>query len=354
MKIPILKMYWDNEDTKAVQGSIQAGMNWAIGPQIEEFEKMLADYIGVRYAVAMNSGTSALHATLLAYGIGAGDEVIVPSFTFIATANAPLFVGATPVFADIDDTYGLDPKDVERKITSKMKAILPIHYGGSACSINELRQVADRHNLLLIEDACESLGATVEGKKVGSFGDCSILSFCSAKLITTGEGGAVLTNSNEIYEKLKLIRSHGMDGKEFTQLGYNFRMSNITASLGVAQMGKVDELIKMRCRNAERLSHKLAEIVEIPECNDVYQMYTIRTKHRDALSEYLSERGIGNKVYFPSVHLTSFHQNGCRLPITEKVSQEVLTLPMYPSLTEEEIDYIADGVISFFGGEYGG
>jgi len=372
-KIPLFKIYWDEEDIGMVTDAIQRGMFWAIGPNIEKFEEMLSRYVGTRYTLVFNSGTSALHAVLLACGIGSGDEVLVPSFTFIATANAPLFVGAKPVFADIEDkTYGLDPEDVKRKITPRTKVIIPIHYGGCPCLITELRQIAKEHNLILIEDAAESLGASVDGKKAGSFGDAAILSFCSNKVITTGEGGAVVTDSVDIYEKLKLIRSHGraetanyFSSTEYTDyftLGYNFRMSDITAALGIAQLKKIDTVIEMRRRNAKMLSARLSRIaeIEVPRPPDnffhVYQMYTIRVKggreRRDALSAYLAKQGIMTKVYFHPVHQTHFYKNKlgykCDLPITESLSRQVLTLPMYPTLTEHEIDFIADQVATFF------
>jgi len=372
-KIPLFKIYWDKEDVQMVKEVIQRGMLWAIGPSVDKFEEMLSEYVGAKYAVVLNSGTSALHAILLAYGIGEGDEIIVPSFTFIATANAPLFVGAKPVFAEIENkTYGLAPEDVEKRITPKTKAILPIHYGGSPCFIHELKQVAEKHNLLLIEDACESLGATVNGKKVGTFGDCAILSFCANKVITTGEGGAVVTDSEKIYEKLKLIRSHGRaenanyfassEDTDYISLGYNFRMSDITAALGIAQLGKIDKLIEMRRRNAERLSTKLSGIAEIETpCSPdgffhVYQMYTIKVREgretRDALLAYLTEKGIMAKVYFHPVHLAHFYKEKLgyneELPVTERLSEQVLTLPMYPSLTEGEVDYVAEVVGAFF------
>jgi len=372
-KIPLFKIYWDEEDIEMVKEAIQRGMSWAIGPNIEKLEGILSEYIGTKYAVVFNSGTSALHTVLLAYGIGQGDEVIVPSFTFIATANAPLFVGAKPVFADIENkTCGLDPEDVERRITPKTKAILPIHYGGSPCFIHELKQVAEKHNLILIEDAAESLGAAVDGKKIGNFGDAAILSFCSNKVITTGEGGAVVTNSAQIYNKLKLIRSHGraetanyfssIEYMDYVTLGYNFRMSDITAALGIAQLRKIDKLIKMRRRNAERLSIGLSGIaeIEIPCPPDgffhVYQMYPLRIiegrKTRDALLTFLAKKGIMTKVYFYPVHLVHFYKEKLgydnKLPATERLSEKVLTLPMYPSLTEDEIAYIADAVRAFF------
>ena len=194
-KIPLYKIYWDEEDVNRVAEVIRQGMFWAIGPNIEKFEKTLADRIGKKYAVAFNSGTSALHATLLAYEIGEGDEVIVPSFTFIGTANSVLFVKAKPVFADIEaETYGLNPEDVKEKITGKTRAIMPIHCGGLACRIKELREIAEDHKLLLIEDAAESLGAKVDGKRVGSFGEAAMFSFCGNKVITTGEGGMLVTD----------------------------------------------------------------------------------------------------------------------------------------------------------------
>jgi perosamine synthetase len=372
-KIPLFKIYWDEEDVGIVKEAIERGTHWAIGPNVEKFEELISRYVNTKYALVFNSGTSALHAILLAYDIGQGDEVIVPSFTFIATANAPLFVGAKPVFADVEDkTYGLDPEDVEAKITTKTKAIIPIHYGGCPCFIEEVREIARKHNLLLIEDAAESLGATVDGKKVGSFGNAAILSFCSNKIITTGEGGAVVTNDREIYEKLKLIRSHGRaenisyfssrEYMDYIALGYNFRMSDITAALGIAQLKKVDTVIEMRRRNAEMLSARLSRIaeIEIPHPPDsffhVYQMYTIRVKEgeekRDALSAYLAKQGIMTKVYFHPVHQTHFYKNKlgykCDLPITENLSQQVLTLPLYPTLTEHEIDFVADQVATFF------
>lgn len=372
-KIPLFKIYWDEADIEMVNQAIRRGMFWAIGPNGERFETLLSEYTGARYALVFNSGTSALHAVLLAYGVGTGYEVIVPSFTFIATANAPLFVGAKPVFADIEETtFGLDPDDVERRITPNTRAIIPVHYGGSPCLIRELKGVAERNDLLLIEDAAESLGATVNGKKVGTFGDSALLSFCSNKVITTGEGGAVLTDSAEVYDKLKLIRSHGRaetsnyfsssEYMDYVSLGYNFRMSDITAALGISQLEKIERITEMRRSKAGMMSERLSRIsgIEAPYSSKgvfyVYQMYTVKVKggreNRDALSAYLANKGIMTRVYFPPVHLTHFYKNNlgykCSLPVTVKVSEQVLTLPMYPGLTEDEIDYIADSIIAFF------
>ena len=370
-KIPLYKIYWDKEDVTSATEAITRGMNWAIGPNVTQFEQKLSEYLGTEYCLTFNSGTSALHAALLAHGIGQGDEVIVPSFTFIATANAPLFVRANPVFADIEEkTFGLDPEDVKRRISEKTKAIIPLHYAGCPCLIDELGKIAQDYDLILIEDAAEALGARINGKKVGSIGDTAILSFCQNKLITTGEGGAVVTNHKEIYEKLKLVRSHGRletadyfsssEYMDYVTLGYNFRMSNITAALGVAQLNKIEKIIGMRREKAHFMSRKLSRIEGIappkpPEgFYHVYQMYTIRVKNglRDNLMEHLTRRGIMTKVYFSPVHQTHFYKNelkyDCELPVTESVSRQVLTLPMHPLLTEEEMDFIAKEAANFF------
>jgi perosamine synthetase len=370
-KIPLFKIYWSREDVALVSDAIKKGMYWAIGPNIEKFEEKISAYIETKYCATFNSGTSALHATLLACGIGKSDEVIVPSFTFIATANAPLFVGAKPVFADIEsETYGLDPEYVKEKITKKTKVIIPVHYGGSPCLIRELKEIAEDNGLILIEDAAEAFGAKIGDKKVGTFGEAAILSFCSNKVITTGEGGAVVTNSKKLYEKLNLIRSHGRlesanyftssEYMDYVDLGYNFRMSNITAALGIAQLEKTDKIIKMRRKNAEYLTKKLSAIdgVILPSAPKgyfhVYQMYTIRMKKgsRDDLLKYLAGEGVTTKVFFHPVHLAHFYRKKLgyrvKLPITEDVSEQVLTLPMYPTLTKKEMDYIAEKINTFF------
>ncbi|MFC1869957.1 DegT/DnrJ/EryC1/StrS family aminotransferase [Chloroflexota bacterium] len=373
-EIPLFKIYWDDDDIEMVTESIRRGMFWAVGPNIEKFEEMLSKYIGRRYAVVFNSGTSALHAMLLAHGIGRGDEVIVPSFTFIATANAPLFVGATPVFADIEETtYGLNPDNVRHKITSKTKAIIPVHYGGCPCLITELKEIAEEHNLVLIEDAAESFGAKRNGRKVGIFGDSAIFSLCQTKVFTTGEGGFVVTDSQDIYEKLKLIRSHGradtanyfstVEYMDYTTLGYNFRMPDILAALGISQLKKVDKLIKMRRDNAKYMTMALSGIKDIAipkfakEISHVYQEYAIRVKGgekiRDSLRAHLTERGIMTKISFYPVHLTHYYKNilgydNRSLEVTERISSEALTLPMYPSLIEQEMDYIAQEIRYFF------
>ncbi|OQX70981.1 aminotransferase DegT [Candidatus Parcubacteria bacterium 4484_255] len=374
VNIPLFKIYWGEEDIKSVGKVIRSGKYWATGPQIEEFEQKIADYLGIKHCLAFNSGGSALFTLMHSYGFKKGDEIIVPSFTFIATAYAPLCVGAKPVFADIEEkTLGLDPEDVERKITPHTKAIMPIHYGGMPCQIKKLRKIARNHNLILIEDAAESFGAKLKDKYVGTFGDSAILSFCQNKIFTTGEGGAIITNNDKIYEKAKLFRSYGRKVKgnyfegaknlDYITLGHNFRLSSILATLGISQLKKVDYIIKKRRKIAKHLNKKLKKIDKIvvfQEPNEdyfaVYQMYAIRVlqgeKIRDNLMQYLKDKGISTKTYFDPVHeYTIFKKLGYKnisLPKTRKLSSQVLNLPIYPGITDQELDYIIDTIKEFF------
>ncbi|OGZ17773.1 MAG: aminotransferase DegT [Candidatus Nealsonbacteria bacterium RBG_13_37_56] len=362
MEIPLFKIYWDEDDIKAVSDALKRGRDWALGPNIEEFEKLIAQYIGIKHAVVFNSGGSALHALLISYGISKDDEIIVPSFSFICTANAPLYVGAKPIFADIEEiSYGLDPEDVRKKITEKTKAIMSMHYGGAVClKIKELSSLAKEKGILLIEDAAESFGAKLGDQKAGSFGDAAMFSFCQTKVFTTGEGGCIITNSDDIYEKLKLIRSYGRDesGLKYVSLGYNFRMSDALAALGISQIKKVDKLISIRREKAEYLTKILSGIKQIiiPEFPEeifhVYQEYHIRAESRDALKKHLTEKGIGTRISFPPIHLTDYYKNtlgyNISLPKTEKIVSETLTLPLYPDLSEQEMDYITQQIKNFY------
>lgn len=363
-------MYYDEDDIESVSAALRSGMNWAVGSDVTSFENELAEYIGTRYCLTFNSGTSALHTALLAHGIGAGDEVIVPSFTFIATANAPLFVGARPVFADIEETtLGLDPDSVLEQITPRTRVLMPVHYGGCPCMIRELREIADDHNLILIEDAAEALGASIEGKKVGSYGDSSMLSFCQNKVITTGEGGALVTDDRDLYERSKLIRSHGRletadyfsscVSMDYITLGYNFRLSNIAAALGRAQLRKVDQIIAMRKAIAGLYTTLLQE--KVPEISvmsppdgymHVNQLFSVRVPQRDGLMKYLAEQGIMSKIYFDPVHLTQHYRSlpgyDVSLPITETVTGDILSLPIYPGMPEEEVIRVVDTMAEYY------
>lgn len=372
-KIPLYKIYTDDEDIDLITKIVKRGTEWALGPEIIEFENLIKNYVGCDYCITLNSGTSALHATLLAYELGQGNEIIVPSFSFISTANSVLFVNAKPIFADIEDsTFGLDPELISNKITHNTKAVVPMDYGGMSCKIFEIQKVTKDNNLVLIEDAAESLGTSINGKKVGSVADSSIFSFCGNKVLTTGEGGAVVTNSREIYEKIKLIRSHGRFDKidyfsnpsesQYVQMGYNWRMSSITAALGISQLQKLDRIIHMRKENAKYISSHLSKYSEIQvpnissEFDHIFQMYTIRLRNkkiRDELHDHLTKKRIFSKTYFNPIHLTEFYRKKFgtsegMLPVTEKISQEVLTLPLYPNMNSEEKDYLIQSISEYF------
>ena len=372
-KLPLYKIYSDDEDVASVSKVIKRGREWAIGPEIEELENAIKEYVGVDYCLALNSGTSALHAVFLANGIKKNDQVIVPSFSFISTANSVLFVNAKPVFAEIEDaTYGIDPKLLDEKINVNTKAIVPMDYGGMSCKIDEIKDVARRNNVLLIEDAAEGLGSSINNRKVGSVSDSAIFSFCGNKVLTTGEGGAIVTNSKEVFEKAKLIRSHGridnvayfdnVNSSNYLDIGYNWRMSSITAALGISQIGKLDKIIDKRQKNASYIIKGLERNSEIilpralEKFEHIYQLFTIRLnnkKIRNELHDYLTEKKIFSKIYFEPIHLSMFYRRkfGFKegdLPITEKLSEQVLTIPLYPNMTKEEMDYLVNSILEFF------
>jgi len=370
MKIPLFKIYSDEKDIAAVNKVIRRGTFWAIGPEIEEFESKVKKYVKVKYALAFNSGTSALHTLLVAHNIKGG-EVIVPSFTFISTVNSIVLAGGKPIFAETEeDTCGLDIKDVEKKITKKTKAILALHYGGFISrDIIKLKSLAKKHNILLIEDAAESFGSKIKDKMTGSFGDSAIFSMCQNKIFSTGEGGLLVTNSRDIYEKAKLIRSHGrVDDKTnffeatrdppYIQIGYNMRFPTILAALAISQLNKVDMLIKKRRALAKYFTKELSKIKEISFLKEiknhyqVYQMYTIKLpteQRRNSLKEYLIEKGIMCKVYFEPVHLKEvYKKNKCKLPNTEQLSKVILNLPIYVSMNTKEKEYLVNTIKRFF------
>ena len=370
-KIPLYKIFTDRDDNKAVNKVLQRGMDWAIGHEIAEFEKKIANYIGTKYCVAFNSGTSAGHAALLAIGIDSG-EIIVPSFTFISTANWPLMVNAKPKFVDIEEeNFGLSPERIKVEITKNTKAIIPIHYGGLPCKIVEINRIARNKKITLIEDCAESFGAKIKGIPVGTFGKMSIFSFAPNKILTTGEGGVICTDSRKIFEKLQLIRSHGRKVNEnyfktsqlpnYISIGYNWRMSSMTAALGLSQFDKLDRIIQLRRRHARFYALKLKKIKEVTlpdEPKDhlhVYQLFTIQLKNnliRNELQKFLASRGIMTKIFFEPIHLSNFYKKSGfgkkSLPNTEKISQTVLSLPIFPGLKSEEIRHICDSIKEFF------
>ena len=372
-KVPLFKIYHESKDIQQIKNVLERRSDWAIGEEINKFESIIAKYIGVKYAAVFNSGTSALHSILLAYGITKNCNVAVPSFTFISTANASLFVGAKPVFVDIEEkSLGMDPLHLKEIISKqKIDVIIPVHYSGEPCKIHEIVKIGKKNKIPVIEDAAEAFGAKKDKQKIGTFGDSAMFSFAQNKIITTGEGGAIVTNSKKIYEKLLLVRSHGRVDKidyftnanssTYIELGYNFRMPTMMAALGIAQMKHLKKIIQLRKNIAKTYSKEFSQISDIitpnPKNNSehVYQLYSIRIKNgrRNALMKHLKNKGIMSKIYFEPIHLTPFYIKNIKfkkdhLTITNKISEEILSLPIYPNMNKKEQRSIIKEVKRFF------
>jgi len=364
--VPLFRIDVDTAEVRNVVDAVTRGGYWAKGPYVDEFETAIEDYIGVNHALVVNSGTTALVTALTAAGINDGD-VIVPSFTFIATANAVRLVGADPVYADIEkETYGLDPDAVKERITDATRAILPVHPYGAPCRIRELRAIADDHDLLLIEDGAASFGATVDDRMTGTFGDVSASSFCQNKVITTGEGGVVLTDDDEIARRAGLFRSHGRSSEgyfeqrgsgSYVALGSNYRMSDPSAAIGAGQMERVEEIVAKRSAVGEYYTEALATVEGArphPEPDDsrhVYQLFTVEFESRavrNRVGDELDARGMDSKIYWdPPCHQTEYYDDvDTTLPVTEEIAARVLSLPMYPDLSAGQIDRAVDGVVA--------
>lgn len=344
-----------DDEIEAVKDVLRSGM-LTQGPKVEEFEEAFASFIGTKYAIAVSSGTAALHAALLAAGVGEGYEVITASFSFIATANTILFCGAKPSFVDIDEnTFNINPDMIEQKITPRTKVLLVVHLFGQPCEMDRITQICQRHGLTLIEDACQAHGAEYRGKKVGSFG-IGCFSFYPTKNMTTGEGGMITTNSEPIAKRTRMIREHGQHKRYFHEiLGYNYRMTDIAAALGLCQLKKLDEFNRKRIENAQCLSKEISKIKGLippfvaPNVKHVFHQFTIKVTEdfgisRDELKERLKHRGIATGVYYPlPIHKQPLYWKlgyNDYLPNSEKGAGEVLSLPVHPLLTKEELRYI--------------
>ena len=363
--IPYGHQYIDDEDINAVVEVLKSDY-LTTGPKITEFERTVADYVGAKYAVAVSNGTAALHIACLAAGIKEGDEVITTPITFAASANCVLYCGGTPVFADIDsETYNIDPKDIERKITDKTKAIIPVHLSGQPCDMDAIHEIARKHNLLVIEDGAHALGASYHGKMIGSLSDMTIFSFHPVKPITTGEGGMVVTNDENLYKRLQLFRSHGItrDEEMMTEnqggwyyqqleLGYNYRITDIQAALGCSQMKKIDTFIEKRREIAKRYDEAFSNLdgIIVPKQLDNtlsgWHLYIIQVtgKKRKVVYDKLREAGIGVNVHYIPVYKHPYYQNHGYLdvcmPNAELVYDRMISLPIYPGLTKEEQDFV--------------
>ncbi|MCJ7622094.1 MAG: DegT/DnrJ/EryC1/StrS family aminotransferase [Anaerolineaceae bacterium] len=345
------------EEKNAVLEVLESGM-LAQGPKVKAFEDAFADYCGVKHAVATSSGTTALHTALLINNIGPGDEVITSPFTFIASANSILFVGAEPVFVDIDPaTFNIDVNLIEAAITPRTKAIMPIHLFGLCADMDRIVAIAKKYNLVIIEDACQSHGAIFDGKKAGSFGT-GTFSLYPTKNMTSAEGGMITTNDDALAESARVIRQHGMRRRYYhDELGYNFRMTDVHAAIGFEQLKKLPGFNHTRQENAAYLSSHLKGVLTpvVPEGQEhVFHQYTIRVvgSKRDEMIDYLRENGVGSGVYYPiPIHKQTYYVDELgydqHLKESEQAALEVISLPVHPGLSQEDLDTIVAVVNQF-------
>lgn len=362
MKVSLAKPVLGKEEEVAIKKVLASGM-LAQGSVVAEFEKKFANFCRVKYAIAVNSGTAALHCAIHACGIGKGDEVITTPFSFISTANSILMQGATPVFADIDPlTFNIDPQEIEKKITKRTKAILPVDLYGQIYDIEAVNKIAKRHNLKIIEDACQAHGAKFKSRKAATFGNVGCFSFYATKNMTTGEGGMVVTNSKQYSDLVRKFRHHGQQigsRYQYSDLGFNYRMTNIAAAIGLEQLKRVDGFNKKRIKNAAKLTEGLRDIKGIvtplvkKNYKHVFHQYTIRVTNefkmtRDELLQYLKDKNIASAVFYPNpLHLSPHLRKLGRytkqnFPVAENASKQVLSIPVHPLLTKKHMDYIID------------
>lgn len=395
MYIPYGRQSIDDADIEAVVKVLKSDY-LTTGPAVAAFEKKVADYVGAKYAVAVSNGTAALHVACLAAGIGEGDEVITTPITFAASANCVLYCGGTPVFADIDpDTYNISPEELEKKITSRTKAIIPVHYTGQPCDMDAILEIAHKHNLLVVEDGAHALGAAYKGKKIGSIADMTCFSFHPVKPVTTGEGGMIVTDNEELYRRLVLYRSHGITrDKDMMQqyeeqlqqssdpalqeaadmlrgdvmdpggwyyqqleLGYNYRITDISCALGASQMDKLDHFLERRRQIAKKYDEAFADIPQIKTpwqqegCQSGWHLYMIQTMERSRreVFEGLRQAGIGVNVHYIPVYRHPYYQRngyaGVHCLNAEAFYERAISLPIFPGLTGQQQDYVIEHVI---------
>ena len=351
--IPIAKPFIGDEEIKEVEAVLRSGFI-AQGPKVAEFEEKFAEYIGTRHAIATSSGTTALHVALLCAGIGKGDEVITTPFSFAATANSVLYTGGKPVFVDIDPkTYNINAEQIEAAITDKTKAIMPVHLYGQPADMDRICKIAEDHDLKVIEDAAQAHGAIYHGRKVGSIGDMACFSFYPTKNITTGEGGIITTDDDAFDKDARAIRAHGESERyEHVTLGYNFRMTDIAAAIGVVQLKRLEEFNEKRIENAEYLTEHIHSIegIEPPyvaeNVRHVFHQYTVRVADgkRDELKEFLNSEGVGTGVHYPrTIYKQKLYEDlgyTANCPEAEKAAAEVLSLPVNPTLSAEDFGKI--------------
>jgi len=366
MNVPYFEPWINSQDKKFVLNALN--QRWLTnGPYLKKFENNIKNFIGCKFCLGVGSATHALHLSIRALGIGEKDEVIVPTFTFSATANVVRYCGADPILVDVDpDTFNISPKEIERKITKNTKGIIVVHYGGQACDMDKILSLAKKNNLFVIEDCAHSLGSTFKGKKCGNLGQAGCFSFYPTKIITTGEGGIVTTNNSKINRTVKLLRSQGMTiqakERELTarwkydviDLGYNYRLDEIRASLGFSQSQRIEQINKMRIKIAKKYDKMISEIkgIRIPatrnDRNHIYHLYTIKIENeyhltRDQLFEKLHKNGIGTSVQYYPLHLMTLYKNHFSkkdFPVANYLKDVVLCLPIHSKMTEKHIEYI--------------
>ena len=363
--IPINLPQIGEEEVEAVVKVLRSGMltqSLGAGPMVTCFEKSYAKFAGVKHAVAVNTGTAALHSAIVAVGVKQGDEVILPSFTFVATAEAVVLAGGKPVFADIDpETYSISPTEIGKVITKKTKAIVPVDLYGYSAEMKPLREIVAKHGLALVEDSAQAHGATYDGKPAGAFADAACWSLYASKNMTTGEGGVITTDNDEIAETLRLIRTHGEKAKYSSlMLGNNYRMSEIQAAIGLVQLRKLPSFVAKRRQNARQLTKllKKTDRLHLPEESKdrlhSWYLYTVRLNdgdesERNRIVEELRKNDVGAEVYYLNpVHTMSYYRENFgsgKLPETEKAAKQVFSLPIHPGVTEDQIDYIGNTLL---------
>jgi perosamine synthetase len=363
--LPYGRQYLDKDDEQAVLDALRSDY-LTTGPRVEAFERALADFCGAQYAAAVSNGTAALHGAMFALGVGPGDEVIVPPMTFAATANCVAYMGATPVFADVDpETLLIDPASVEQKISPRTRGIIAVDFAGLPCDYDALRKIADEKELFLAADGCHAIGAALRGRPVGSLADLTVFSFHPVKHITSGEGGAVLSDDPRLIERLRLFRNHGITTDahkreeqgtwfyEMVELGMNYRLTDIQCALGASQLKKLPEFLCLRRRIAARYDAAFAEVedvrplAQLDGADSAYHLYVVRvpSQKRSAVFKALRAANIGVNVHYIPVHLhpyyrKHFHTGPGLCPHAEAAYEEILSLPMFPAMTNEDVDRV--------------
>lgn len=356
ISIPVAQPVLGKEEEKLVLDGLRSGWVSSTGKYISQFESSFAKFCNTKYGITTSNGTTALHLALVAADIGPGDEVIIPSMTFVATANAVSYTGATPVFIDSEmETWNLDPEKIKEKINSRTRAIIPVHLYGHPANMGIIMSIAKKYDLLVLEDAAEAHGALYRGKKVGSIGTAACFSFYGNKIITTGEGGMIVTNNKIFADKVRMLRDHGASKKRkfyHPKLGFNYRMTNLQAALGLAQMTRIEEFIEKKiviARTYEKfLKHLVPEIVLHPQslwAKSVYWMYSILVPHkgkknRDYVIKQLRKKGVDSRPFFFPVHLTPRYKTPERLPHAELLGKTGMNLPSSVNLEQDKIEYI--------------